>query len=70
MKSKQYAALAILVVAAGAFIAFNPHAQSNVATPATTQLEGAWIAKAIGNPTGWTYTLILMRSEGFFSRGF
>lgn len=44
MKTKQYAALAILAVAAGAFLAFNPLAQSAASKSQAMKLEGAWIA--------------------------
>ena len=57
MKTKHYATLAILAGAAGAFFAFNSHVQSEPGNRQAVKLEGAWIAKAIGNPTGWTYTL-------------
>jgi hypothetical protein len=58
MKTKQYAALAVLAVAAGAFIAFNPYAQSKPGNSQAYKLEGAWVAKVPGMPMQWTYTLV------------
>jgi hypothetical protein len=59
MKTKQYAALAIIAVAAGACLALNPHAQSEVrnSQPQAYKLEGAWIAKVVGMPMQWAYTM-------------
>jgi len=57
MKTKQYAALAIIAVAAGAFLALNPHAQSEASKSQAMKLEGAWIAKVVGYPMQWAYTL-------------
>jgi hypothetical protein len=57
MKTKQYAALAIIAAVAGAFLAFNPHAQSEAGKSQASKLEGAWIAKVVGMPMQWAYTL-------------
>jgi hypothetical protein len=45
MKTKQYAALAIIAVAAWAFLALNPQAQSGAGKSQAMKLEGAWIAQ-------------------------
>jgi hypothetical protein len=55
MKTKQYAALATLAVAAGAFLSFNSPAQSAASKSQAMKLEGAWIAK--GMPIQWAYSL-------------
>lgn len=59
MKGKQYAALAILAVAAGALFAFNSPAQSAAGNPhqKSYKLEGAWIANFPGMPIQWAYTV-------------
>ncbi|MBI2924637.1 MAG: hypothetical protein HYY24_02910 [Verrucomicrobia bacterium] len=61
MKNKQYAVLAVCAAAAGAFLLFNPPAQSEAGHRHANKLEGAWIAKAPvpGMPVQlqWTYTL-------------
>ena len=59
MKTKQYAGLAIIAVAAGAFLALNPPAQSAVRKnhQQSYKLEGAWVAKVVGMPMQWAYTL-------------
>ena len=59
MKPKQYAALAIIAVAAGAFLALNPSAQSAASNrqQKSYKLEGAWIAKVPGMPMQWAYTV-------------
>ena len=58
MKTKQYAALAIIAVAAGAFLASSPQ-QSEAGNPhqKSYKLEGAWIAKVVGYPMQWAYTV-------------
>ncbi len=48
MKTRPYAVLAILAVAAGAFIAFKPNAQSRLPVYPTYQLGGAWIGSGGG----------------------
>jgi hypothetical protein len=57
MKTKQYAALTIVAVAAGAFVAFNSPAQSAAGKSQVFKLEGAWIAKVVGMPMQWAYTV-------------
>jgi len=57
MKNKQYATLAIVAVAAGAFLAFNSPAQSAGGKSHANKLEGAWIAKVPGMPIQWAYSL-------------
>ena len=55
MKTKQYAALAIIAMAAGAFLALNPPAQS--AAGKSYKLEGAWTASVPGTPVHWSYVI-------------
>jgi hypothetical protein len=59
MKTKQYPTLAIVAVAAGAFLAFNSPAQSagGNAHKKSYKLEGAWIAKVPEMPIQWAYTV-------------
>lgn len=59
MKTKQYAVLAMVAVAAGAFLASNPSAQSagNGSHRPSYKLEGAWIAKVPGTPMQWGYAM-------------
>ena len=59
MKTKKYAALAILAVAAGAFIALYLPAQSAPSNgkQQSYKLEGAWVARVPGMPMQWSYAL-------------
>jgi hypothetical protein len=64
MKTKQCAALAIIAVAAGAFLALNPQAQSDANKGQAIQLEGAWVARVPGMPAQWNYVLTPTESSG------
>jgi hypothetical protein len=64
MKTKQYAALAIMAVAAGAFLALSPHAQSDANKRQAMQLEGTWVAKVPGMPAQWNYVLTPTEPSG------
>ncbi len=64
MKTKQYAALVVLAVAAGAFLALSPHAQSAAKQRQAMQLEGTWIARVPGMPAQWNYVLTPAEPSG------
>lgn len=64
MKTNQYAALAVLAVAAGAFLALSPHAQSDGNRRQAMKLEGAWVARVPGMPAQWSYVLTPADSSG------
>jgi len=57
MKTKQCAALAILAVVAGAFLALSPHAQSGANQRQAMELDGTWVARVPGMPAQWNYVL-------------
>ncbi|MHB9006406.1 MAG: hypothetical protein ACYDC1_05700 [Limisphaerales bacterium] len=64
MKTNQYAALAVLAVAAGAFLALSPHAQSDGNRRQAMKLEGAWVARVPGMPAQWNYVLTPTEPSG------